>query len=639
MQTFNTLCRGRYYIIPENQRGFSWTVREFDDLVNDLTLTGNHSHYMGPLIVSRTDTDDFNDDNFEPTIEYTLEDGQQRVTTLFILANEIRLRLKALAGAETLDSQDLERLIFYKLGTLRRRLQNRNPALDQYLSYVLTGAPAPPADRTPPMRAMDAVKRRAQEFVAELDEAALVVWKARVQNQAKLILVDLASENINRYLAFDAINSRGLPLSEFDKVKNFCILVSSTRLLGIQADDAWYAAISRLDAAGLTSRGDEASFITELYNTFHNESVSQQGVHDAFVKRYRALLSASDPVLEADFRLFIELWEPYARSFGFIASRNRRLYYGTLCTNVAGTWLDRLDNMDLATITRPMLVASHMRMSGADFEAVARACEIYTFRVYGVVRRRKDRNGATHTEIANAVLRSNRTSAWVQQSLCALLERDAPMRLVLNNLANGEPKYAYDSRMPGWSLCYYFLYEYEIANSPTGVAPLPWATSVEQKANTQEHILPQSHRDGGWWQAHWPDEARADKFKHRLGNLVLTSNNAALARKPIDQKLDGPGAHYYNAPNATNSEKRIRLFTTGGDWTESSILQREIELLEFAAGRWAVPCCIDNGTLNLPDEFVDEHDQPVSITINEVNCVPLPTAPAAGPADEATDED
>lgn len=628
MQPFRVLCQGRYYIIPENQRGFSWTVREIKDLLNDLTLTEGHSHYMGPLIVSRTATPDFNDENFEATIEYTLEDGQQRLTTLFILANEIRLRLHQLAGNDTVDTAELERLVFYRMGGRKRRLQNKNEALDQYLSYILTGAPMPPADRTPPMRAMDVVRGHAHDFVAEKDEQTLLVWKAKIQNQAKMILVDLASENINRYLAFDAINSRGLPLSEFDKIKNFCILISTTRDLGIEVDKDWYKAITQLDSFGLTARGDEAAFIAEIYNSFHSASVGQQDVHDAFVQRYRALLAAPNQILEADFRLFIELWEPYAKSFGFIATRSRHGHYGLLCTNNAGSWLDRLDNMDLATITRPILVASHLRMSEGDFELIAQTCEIYTFRVYAVVRRRKDRNSGAHTSVSNAVLRADRPAQWVRQELCRILSDDAPMSRVIEALANGEPKYAYDPRMPGWGQCYYFLYEYELAHSPQGVAPLPWGATAEQKVNTQEHILPQSHRDGGWWEGHWPDEAKADRYKHRLGNLLLTIDNAALGRKPIQEKLDGPGAHFYNAPNATNSEKRVRNFTNGADWLDQNILAREFEMLEFAASRWSVPCCIDNGTINLPTEFVDEQGAARSIVINEVDCVPLPGAAA-----------
>ncbi|WP_447909492.1 GmrSD restriction endonuclease domain-containing protein [Brevundimonas bullata] len=616
MNPFQTLFQGKQYVIPENQRGFSWSEREFFNLTDDLFLADGHAHYMGPLIVSRTD-DYVLDEDYENIVEYTLEDGQQRLTSLIILINEIRLKMAA-------DDPELFKLMFYKSNGPQRRIRNSNPGLDQYLSYILTDAPQPPAQRTPPMAAMDRVRAAAKSFVDRLDDAELAQWKGRVLNQAKFILVDLKTENINRYLAFDAINSRGLALSEFDKIKNFCILVASSRSIDVKPDAAWYEAIGHLDSFGLTGRGDEAAFVTELYNSFHNVSVGQAGVHDAFVERYKPLLSGANSVLENDFLSFVSFWEPYAKSFSFIASKDRRNRYGELCTTVAGEWLDRLDNMDLATILRPILVASHLRMNASDFESIAKICEIYTFRVYGVIQARKDRNAARHIEVANEVLRINKPARAVLNKLCELVTDNAPLGRVLDKLANGEPKYAYDARMPGWSQCYYFLYEYEIGHSAPGVAPLPWASSKGQKIITQEHILPQGHRDNGWWESHWPDEAKADKFKHRLGNLALTANNSALGRKPISGKLNGPGVHYFTAPQATNSEKRVANFTDGNSWTHEEILARELEQLEFAARRWSVPCCSDNGVVNLPDAFSSLDGEARTITVYYDNCVPHP---------------
>jgi hypothetical protein len=148
------------------------------------------------------------------------------------------------------------------------------------------------------------------------------------------------------------------------------------------------------------------------------------------------------------------------------------------------------------------------------------------------------------------------------------------------------------------------LYEYELSVSPIGVAPLPYASNAGLAKNTQEHILPQEHRDGGWWQSHWPSPTEADAFKHRLGNLVLTSDNNALSRKSIGGKLNAPATTYcYNFATATNSEKRIHLFTDGVTWRPENILKREVELLEFAATRWHLPCVGDAGTYDFPNDF------------------------------------
>jgi hypothetical protein len=74
------------------------------------------------------------------------------------------------------------------------------------------------------MKALDEVHRQISNFVDGLSVHELLNWKAKISNQALFVWVDLASAGVNRYLTFDAINSRGLPLSEFDKIKNFCML-------------------------------------------------------------------------------------------------------------------------------------------------------------------------------------------------------------------------------------------------------------------------------------------------------------------------------------------------------------------------------------------------------------------------------
>ena len=88
-------------------------------------------------------------------------------------------------------------------------------------------------------------------------------------------------------LAFDAINSRGLPLSEFDKIKNFCILVATKRDLSVRPEDEWYKALQQLEHFSVGSRENEDAFIADLYSSFHDESVSQTSVHRTLVDKYR----------------------------------------------------------------------------------------------------------------------------------------------------------------------------------------------------------------------------------------------------------------------------------------------------------------------------------------------------------------
>ncbi|WP_373407772.1 DUF262 domain-containing protein [Leclercia adecarboxylata] len=50
----------RVYLVPKNQRGYSWTSKEIDDLFSDLDLMGDQSHYLGTVICTKCD--DFTDE-------------------------------------------------------------------------------------------------------------------------------------------------------------------------------------------------------------------------------------------------------------------------------------------------------------------------------------------------------------------------------------------------------------------------------------------------------------------------------------------------------------------------------------------------------------------------------------------------
>ena len=86
--TVSKLLDGRYFFIPSYQRGYRWTKKQIYDLCNDLlefTLNENKKdgvfYSLQPLIVRKG--------NFNIAGElkeaYEVIDGQQRLTTIFIL--------------------------------------------------------------------------------------------------------------------------------------------------------------------------------------------------------------------------------------------------------------------------------------------------------------------------------------------------------------------------------------------------------------------------------------------------------------------------------------------------------------------------------------------------------------------------
>ncbi|MCO6524913.1 MAG: HNH endonuclease, partial [Candidatus Schmidhempelia sp.] len=242
-------------------------------------------------------------------------------------------------------------------------------------------------------------------------------------------------------------------------------------------------------------------------------------------------------------------------------------------------------------------------LNNNDFECICRACEIYTFRMHGILRYRVDKNSKAILELSNQILKNNKSTSYIITQIGYLLNQSANLFDSISRLLSNELNYK-----SGINLIYYFLYELEIGLSSRSVKPIPWARADEDKKESIEHILPQSHRDGGWWENHWPDGLKAEQYVHRLGNLVITKGNQELGRKPIKLKLDDPDSSYFfNYKNATNSEKDIKKYTDGSTWKEGNILKRELDMINFAIERWSIPFKNDNGVINIPElykEFV-----------------------------------
>ena len=607
MDPLKVIFRNNHFIIPENQRGFSWRKQHAKALLDDLELMGGKSHYMGTIIVTSAGQEfDFQDDKSRDYIKgFILDDGQQRLTTFLLLIHSLANRFDAIGESKNQHAVELNSYLCYWHDGQHLRIQNQQEDLQQYLRYLMLNK-ARPSSKTSPMLALHEVHRFFNNFVEEFDLEGLIEWKLRITAQAKFILVNLAEQNIDRYLAFDAINSRGLPLTEFDKVKNFCALLVNRRsgLKDLKPEESWYKALEALEHYEVTNRKGESTFIAESHAVFFDDRVGTDNIHKDFVTRFSKLLTSDDGNLENDLKNYVKTWTKFSEAFGFTISPKRKTKSPGKATTEATDWLTNIDHMNLPGITRTILCAGLLSYSKADFEKLAKWCEIYTFRVHGLAQRRTDKNAQGIVALAHSILFKNIPLVKAGEQLCKWLDEIAPLKTAFNFLADGGVKYYFDAKMKGWGHCYYFLYQYEISTIHGGASPISWEDSKEKQKSSIEHILPQTHRDRGWWQTEWPDENEADQWKHRLGNLVLTNGNSTLGQKPFPHKLnDNTAGYFYDHNSATNSEKLVTRYSDGSKWLKGNILKREFDLVKFALNRWSLGCCAETGTYKFPEEY------------------------------------
>src|SRR5688572_4974591 len=88
------LLDGRLFVIPEYQRAYSWTFHQRNDLFDDLRKTyqkgEDEGHFMAAIVALKRKKQILGTDEFHVM---EVVDGQQRLTTLIILLNAIKLAL------------------------------------------------------------------------------------------------------------------------------------------------------------------------------------------------------------------------------------------------------------------------------------------------------------------------------------------------------------------------------------------------------------------------------------------------------------------------------------------------------------------------------------------------------------------
>ena len=81
---------GRFFTIPDYQRGYAWEKQHCEDLLDDLDLLPPmFNHYTG-TVVFHSNNQDILDNEGSKYFGYDIVDGQQRITSIVILLQSIR---------------------------------------------------------------------------------------------------------------------------------------------------------------------------------------------------------------------------------------------------------------------------------------------------------------------------------------------------------------------------------------------------------------------------------------------------------------------------------------------------------------------------------------------------------------------
>lgn len=218
---------GLKYVIPKFQRDYSWEAEHWDDLWQDIQLVldaQENEHYMGYLVLQTVNNK-----------EYTVIDGQQRLTTLSILILAILQRLTDFVVNNHEVQNNQTRIDSYRstyIGTLNtvtlisdNKLQLNRNSDDYYRQYMVLLKDLPIRNTNASEKHMRACFAWFYDKLKQYQNGTEVANFLETLVDRLFFTVITVSDQINAFKVFEPLNARGVQLSSSDLSKNYLFSV------------------------------------------------------------------------------------------------------------------------------------------------------------------------------------------------------------------------------------------------------------------------------------------------------------------------------------------------------------------------------------------------------------------------------
>ncbi len=222
-ETIKTLFHGNRFVIPAYQRKYSWKFEQRKALWDDINENLEMRHFIGTLCFQKNDEagDIIND-------VYDVIDGQQRITTLYILLNVLieKVSNKNKSAYIKLFIGDKEQPKLVPLGTD-----------EEFMKKVIYDYDNINIDEIK-IRSQRQLYNAKREFISMLEnksEQEIEAYISYVSKEIEILIFNV-TDQAQAVKMFSVINDRGLPLSNLDKTKS-ALMMYSTIYLGCALND------------------------------------------------------------------------------------------------------------------------------------------------------------------------------------------------------------------------------------------------------------------------------------------------------------------------------------------------------------------------------------------------------------------
>ena len=204
----------KQYVVPLFQRSYDWNKKEWSVLWNDILelyeMENPRSHFLGSIVTMPTISVP------EGVTKYLLIDGQQRLTTLFIILS--LLRDKALQQGKSQLSEEIQKTLLtnpYKQGFDYFKLFPTNVDRDIFQRLINKEKIGDSHN------ILDGYKF----FERKLNRGHFDIEKIKNLIINNLIVVSIVlDKDDNPHLVFESLNAKGRPLTQSDLIRNYFLM-------------------------------------------------------------------------------------------------------------------------------------------------------------------------------------------------------------------------------------------------------------------------------------------------------------------------------------------------------------------------------------------------------------------------------
>ena len=504
------------YNVPVYQRNYSWKEEQIETLFNDIDQE-DKGYYVGNLLIYTSN----NDNN--------IIDGQQRLTTLSLLLLGVYENLLKFEESEEIDVSQKKK-IFQSLGDISRfllindeevrmKLLDNDKKVWEDLTLILQ-------DKKPGgWKRYTLFKRYAyvrDQLIGKIETLeSLLNFLTKLKN---VVLLEIAVPDLSdSYQVFASLNSKGLPLTPLDLLKNIYLSKGGDV-------SKWTELKSLFEKEDEVDEVKLRQFVLNNYDALENYMNAQSLTKGKIVKSYEKLFKEHGAK-------YIDTLIKRAKLFNKIS--NKHASYDRSLSGLA-----KLD----ATTSYPLLL--NLLTNTEQYELTSENLDqIYWYLIVLFVRRNialvPKSSNLRHDLISmkNYIYQNNLKGTEIIEYLKKEIEKVMPKdSVILHALEEG----IYDKNK---NTTRYILINIEREKSNYFNKAVKDTLDEFTKINgtliwSIEHILPQ----GKNLSSHWKDvispddrdkaiEIR-DQYVHLLGNLTLTPYNSELGNKSFEKKLN-----------------------------------------------------------------------------------------------------